>query len=114
MTGDMKWTPSSWNRVAEAFSEAATGVADAVSGVVAATTNPAACNAASGLATVDGAVSVMLSVFGEIMQTQVVTGLRNGLAAESAAMIATAHAYTQVESQATDDAARAADGGSSW
>lgn len=93
----MEWDPKSWQTGADSFSQAATGASTTLGNVVTNTTDPNACGAGGGFATVDGAVSVMLTVFNQIMMDNVVTSLRDGLASESGAMEATAKSLKETE-----------------
>ncbi|MGA4506995.1 hypothetical protein ACQB6R_01520 [Propionibacteriaceae bacterium G1746] len=104
MSGQMKINFRSWQVASGAFSDAATGASTTLSQVVSSTTNPAACGAAGGLATVDGAVSIMLSVFGEVMQNSVVTSLQTGLSGEAEALTSTGKALESMEDANTAEA----------
>lgn len=103
--GDMRVTFGSWRKVASAYDEAAEQAPSMLSRVVEATTDPGACGAASGVATVDGAVAVMLSVFGEVMKDTVAGSLRTGLVAEADALVETGRALEEME-QVSEDLAR--------
>lgn len=97
MSAQQKYDYRSWRRAAAAVDGTADSAPQAIAGVVQATTDPAACGAAGGLATVDGAVAIMLSVFGEIMNGEVVPGLQEGLVAESAALTETVYSLEATE-----------------
>lgn len=102
MSGQMEITFSSWQNVGSAFSDAASSAPSTLAGVVQSTTDAAACGAAGGLATVDGAVAIMLSVFGEVMQNTVVTSLQTGLSGEGQALVDTGRALQAMEDVNTD------------
>lgn len=102
--GDFKINFSSWKKAASVFEESGSGAANRLSSVVSSTTDPGACGAAGGLATVDGAVAIMLSVFGEVMQGSVVPTISEGLASESQALTETAISLRNVEDDNTDAA----------
>lgn len=104
MSDLVKASPGSWNRSAASFSEAGSAVSATLGDLLAATTDPTACNAAEGLATVDGAVATMLTVFGSVMQDNVITPLTEGLSEEAAAMIATGFSLQEMEDQAESSA----------
>lgn len=103
---EIVWDPKSWQTGADSFDQAASGASGVLGSTVSGTTDPAACGAGSGYATVDGAVSIMLTVFNQIMMDNVVTSLRDGLASESGAMEATAKSVRETE-QANTERARA-------
>ncbi|MGA4668445.1 hypothetical protein ACPCG0_01380 [Propionibacteriaceae bacterium Y1923] len=99
MSAQMKYDFRSWRRAAAAVDTTASGAPQAIASTVAATTSAQACGAAGGLATVDGAVSIMLSVFAEIMNSQVVPGLQEGLDAESVALTETVTSLEATEEE---------------
>lgn len=109
MDASMKIDLKSWRSVAEVFEDAADGVPSMVERVVAHTTNPAACGAAEGLATVDGAVAIMLSVFGELMNATVLPAFDEGLRSEAGALVATGEELVNMEQAATELATHALD-----
>lgn len=104
MSGQMEINFRSWETAARAFDDAATSAPSTLSQVVSSTTDPAACGASNGLATVDGAVAIMLSVFGEVMQNTVVTSLEKGLAGEADALAGTGLALQAMEDENTSTA----------
>lgn len=102
MMGDVvRATPDSWVKAAAAFDESGSGAVGELSALLAETTDPAACGAAEGLATVDGAVAVMLTVFDSVMRSEVLSSLEEGFASESEAMRATAEGIRLMEEDAT-------------
>lgn len=109
MTGQMRVTFDSWRRAGSVYTQAAAAAPATLSSVVGATTDPAACGAAGGLATIDGAVTVMLQVFGEIMEGTVATSLRDGLSAEAQALVDTGAALEAMEAENAEAAAGAGD-----
>ena len=102
VSGQMEINFASWRTAADAFTTAAGGAPPELSSVVTSTTDPAACGAAGGLATVDGAVSIMLSVFGQVMQDSVVPALEDGLSGEAEALAMTGRVMKQVEDENAD------------
>lgn len=105
----MKINFSSWKSVAEAWSESGNAAAGQLASVVSSTTDPAACGSAGGLATIDGAVAIMLSVFGSVMQDTVVTNVTEGIASESQALTDTGKLLLDTEDQNTTTANRIGD-----
>ena len=104
MSDRVRATPGSWGRAAESFDGAGVGAASVLGDLVSVTTDPGACGAAEGLATVDGAVAMMLGVFGSVMLDCVISPLGEGLAGEAAAMAATGVSLREMEEFAEDQA----------
>lgn len=100
MNGQIKFVPSTWRKVAQTFETSGIGAADEITSLVDSTTDPAACNAAGGLATVDGAVSLMLTAFGSVMHSEVLTSLTEGLESEAGAIASTGIALEVAEDDA--------------
>lgn len=65
------------------------------------------CGAEGGLSTVDGALTIMLQVFGQVMHEHVLTPYMEGVASEAAAMDAIAQDYQAVEADSAQLAAQA-------
>ena len=97
MSDKMEIDFRSWNTAAGAFDGVAGRAPASIDAVVSGTTDPSACGAAGGLATVDGAVAIMLQVFGQIMSGTVVPSLRSGLASEADALSDTGKALRAAE-----------------
>ncbi len=104
MSGDMKIEFGSWNTAAATFDKVSAAAPPKLTQVVTKTTNAAACGAASGYATVDGAVAIMLTVFGEVMNGTVVPSLEKGLDAEATALTDTGKTLQAMEDENTDTA----------
>ncbi len=102
MSGQMRISFPSWTTAATTFDDAANAAPRRLADVVTSTTDGGACGAAKGLATVDGAVAIMLSVFGEIMSGTVVPSLRDGLATEADGLVQTGKALRDMEDINTD------------
>lgn len=107
MSGQVEFNPRSWLNAAEGFDDAAQASSRLVQDVVAATTDAGACGAAGGLSTVDGALAIMLQVFGQVMHEQVLTPYVEGVASEAAAMDAIAQDYQTVEADSQQLAGQA-------
>ena len=88
--------PSSWIRAGHGYESVAPEVDSHLSSIIAGTTDPAACGAANGLATVDGAISILLGVLSGVM-SGVQSDVSTGLLAESSAMISTGNDYAALE-----------------
>ncbi len=101
---DIEFSPESWRKAATGFSEVADDSSQMVSELVTATTDAAACGAAGGLSTVDGALTMMLQVFGQVMQENVITPYCEGVASEAEVMCATANDYVITEADNTSQA----------
>ncbi len=101
MSDHMQIRTSTWREAADVFRATSTGVGSDVSAMVTETTNAAACGAAEGMATVDGAIAIMLEVFGEVMNNEVISPLKEGLTSEADALNATADQFDAMEEDNT-------------
>lgn len=104
MSGQIQWVPSTWHKAAAAFDSAGSAAAATLNELVDSTTDPGACGAAGGLATVDGAVSIMLSAFGSVMRSEVLGNLAEGLDSEAEAMAAVGLSFEAAEDDAVSQA----------
>lgn len=104
MSGEIKFSPSAWRKAAQAHEQAGSSATSSLSELVSSTTDASACGAAGGLATVDGAVAMMLTAFGQVMQSEVLDNLDVAMADEAAAMAATGDTFDATEADAVDQA----------
>lgn len=104
MSDVMRVELSPWRKASAVFEDTASGVSTELSNTVRATTDPATCGAAAGLATVDGAIATMLTIFAEMMQNYVVPNLAEGLNSEATAMAHSAKALADMEEENTSQA----------
>lgn len=86
----------SWNRAAKGYDDVTQSAPSALDQVVSATTQPSACEA-DGPSTVDAAVSLMLTVFSEVMREGFIAPLREGLASEADALVDTGKDFRAAE-----------------
>lgn len=92
------FNPSSWLRAGRGYEDTAPEVDGQLGSVIAGTTDPAACGSASGLATVDAAISIVLGTLGSVL-SEVQKDVVQGLLAESGAMIDIGHDYAALEEE---------------
>ncbi|WP_296136016.1 hypothetical protein [uncultured Tessaracoccus sp.] len=96
------FSPRSWRVAAQEFDSVAAEAPSALRGLVSETTNAGACGAASGLATVDGAVAIMLEVFGAVMEDSILAPLEEGLRQEADAIADTGETLQAAEDHGAD------------
>lgn len=92
----VEFNSSSWLRAGHGYEGVAPDVDGHLASVISGTTDAAACGAANGMATVDGAISIVLSTLAEVL-AGVRTDVTNGLVAEAGAMLDIGHEYAAVE-----------------
>ncbi|RMB61730.1 hypothetical protein [Tessaracoccus antarcticus] len=99
----VEFNPSSWQRTGHGYEDVAPDVDSTLGSLISGTTNPAACGAANGMATVDGAITILLGTLADVM-AGVQSDVAAGLLAEALAMINTGQDYAALE----DDSVAAA------
>lgn len=98
----IEFSPTSWRNAAREFEAVAGQAPPTLRGLVRETTDAAACQAANGLATVDGAVAMMLGVFGSVMEESVLAPLEEGLGYEAEAIAHTGETLQDAEDNGID------------